>query len=238
MMNRTTRAMAALAIAVLTMTAVGGLASPASAQTDPGAGSKAQSALLQKIDARLGQLQKLGTQVDGAAALTPDHATALRAVLAEHEAGLTALRADVASTTELTQLAKDAKSMVEDHRVYLVLTPQVHLVIAHDAGARAIDLATTKVEPKLSAAIAKAEAAGKDVTQAKADRDAFTAAVSAASTALDGVDTTALALQPKDYPGNRSTIEGARNQVKQARDDLRAARDAAKKVVDDLKALR
>ncbi len=124
--------------------------------------------------------------------------------------------------------------MIDDYRVYVVVTPQVHLTIATDVGEHAVAVANEKIAPKLDAAIARAKENGKDVTKAQADDDAFKAAVAAAAADLDGLSATLLAQVPHGYPANHQTFLDARAKVADARAKLAEARTDARNVVEDL----
>src|SRR5690242_7071967 len=125
-MNRTQRIAAAACAATITFGTIGLTASAAFAQDGP----VAKRTVEEKIDQRLAQLSRLQHAVDGSKDLTDGDRSALDTILSNEVSGLTALRADVDAATDAKTIAADAKSMIDDYRVYVVVTPQVHLTIA------------------------------------------------------------------------------------------------------------
>ena len=235
-MNRIHRLAATAFAATIAVGTLGLTASAASAAPTQDALGVAKHTVETKIDARLAQLAQLQHQVDGSKNLTDGDRSALDTILANEVSGLTALRSKVESETTTAAVAADAKSMIDDYRVYVVVTPQVHLTIAADVGEHAVEVANDKIAPKLDAAIAQAQANGKDVTKAQADDDAFKAAVAAAAADLDGQSATLLAQEPHGYPANHQTFLDARAKIADARAKLAEARTDAHNVVEDLRA--
>ena len=84
-------------------------------------------------------------------------------------------------------------------------------------------------------AAAKAEAAGRDVTQAKADLDAMKAQIASADAAAGSVPGAVLGLTPADWNANHDVLTPARQQLRVARTDLRVARDLAVKIRNELR---
>jgi hypothetical protein len=189
------------------------------------------------IDRRLVTLDKLAHRVDTAKGLTSSDRSTLASQIAAEKTGLTSLRGHVAADADCPSLRTDAKSVVDDYRVYLVMEPKVHLVISADS------ITAVTNSDKISDAIAKLQdgidkkqAQGKDVTQAQAHLDDMKAKVAAAKAAVANVTSSVIGLQPADYPGNRATIVAGRDSVRAGRTDLRAARADGRAVIADLRA--
>lgn len=235
-MNRIQRLAASAVAATIALGTLGLTASAATAAPAQDALGVAKHTVETKIDARLAQLAQLQHQVDASKNLTDGDRSALGTILADEVTGLTALRSKVDRETTTAAVAADARSMIEDYRVYVVVTPQVHLTIATDVGEHAVEVANDVIAPKLDAAIAQARANGKDVTKAQADDDAFKAAVTAAAADLDGQSATLLAQVPHGYPANHQTFLDARAKIADARAKLAEARADAHDVVADLEA--
>ena len=228
------RSIATLAAATIGLGTLGLAATPALAA--PRVGTAAKQEIDRKIDERLARLSLLHSKVDGGKRMTDSDRTTLDGILETDTSGLTALRIQVDAATDAKTLAGYAKSMVEDYRVYMVVTPQVHLTIGSDAvGAITTQLVST-LEPKLDDAIAKAKAAGKDTTAAEAANATVKADVAAAAADVEGLSPTLVALTPHGYPANEPTMVDARAKLADARTQLNGARAAAHQVVDALKA--
>ena len=192
------------------------------------------------IDRRLTSLGELQGTVSNNTYLTAGHkATLLGEITAENE-GLAALRVKIAGDTDRATLVADCKSIVEHYRVYLLMLPKAHLMIASDAsvtiGQKLTDLAT-----KLQAAIDKAKGAGKDVGDAQRDLNNLKAATSAGVGATAPVPTLlnfALPLNPSDFEADEQNVKSARTDMGTAHTNFVQARSDARQVIADLKALK
>jgi hypothetical protein len=214
---------------VLTLTAAAAIAvaangSPATAKDDT-ALAAAKKLTIARIDGRLAALKVDGVAIRNAARLSDGHQSAIQAILDHDTAGLTALKAKVATETTVSAVKDDARSMVVDYRVYMLVGPQVRLTIAADV-ATAADARLGEVADKLAAAIEKAKAAGQDVAEAQAKLDHMRAELVAAN--ADGAADTLLTTQPSpDAAAMKAAKDAARAKIKAAREHLRnAAADA------------
>jgi hypothetical protein len=175
------------------------------------------------IDVRLADLAKIDATLSGSKNTTAEHKSTQTASNTAAVSGLTALKAKIAGDTDAATLATDCKSIYEGYRVFALRAPQTHLVIAGDAESFAV----TKlggVVPKLSDAIDKAAAAGKDVTAAKAALTDLQAKVADAGTHANGLADSVIGYVPSDYNANHDLLDGARANAKAAAADLKAAR--------------
>jgi hypothetical protein len=186
------------------------------------------------VDARLTELTKLDGRVAGATRITDAHRSSLTTIISSARAGLTDLKAQIASDTTAASLKPDCTSVVVDYRVFALRAPQVNLVIGSDAESAVI----TKIEglePRLSDAIAKAAAKGIDVTAAQAAFADLQAKVADASGKVTGLGDTVIAYTPADYNADHTLLDAPRTAVKDARADLKAARDDAKTIATTLR---
>ncbi|GAA1647672.1 hypothetical protein ACFQY4_02035 [Catellatospora bangladeshensis] len=186
-----------------------------------------------RIDGRLAMLKVSGVAIRNAARLTDAHQAALQKIIDADLAGLTELRAKVAAETTVEAVRADARSMVEDYRVYLLVRPQVHLTVAADVESAALTR-LRDAHGKLAEAVAAAKAAGRDVGDAEAKLAHLKAELDAVD--LAGVADTLLAVEPgPDAAAIRTKTGAARAAVRAARTHLRAALADAKAVRDILK---
>ncbi len=192
------------------------------------------------IDRRLTSLGDLQGKVSSSTYLTAgDKATLLGEISAEND-GLAALRVKIAADTDRATLVTDCKNIVEHYRVYLLMIPKAHLMIASDAasviGQKLTDLAT-----KLQADIDRAKSAGKDTADAQRDLANLKAAISAGTGAagpVDGLLNFALPLNPSEYPADQQNVKTARTDMGTTHTNFVQAGKDAKQVVADLKALK
>ena len=189
-----------------------------------------------EIDRRFETLDYLAAVVNRVPALTDEHEAALERILATTRAGLRALRAEIEADTTIAELRIDIPKIAKDFRVYLLVSPQVHLVIAADA----VDAAVRRFGPvieRLEAAIDRAEAAGKDVTHARELLAMLIEDVRAADAAVEGVAAEVLVLTPADWNDGTAqpVLRAARHDVAEARDHLRQAVRAAHTIIAELR---
>jgi len=238
-----------LALAIGTATTAALLAAaPAGAQIDeppvlPGTGDRcvpddrldaARLRVLEAIDRRLATVEHLGGAVDRAASLTDAHRSTIDATLASTSSGLTDLRATVEAEDDGCELADEARSVVEDFRVYVVVLPQARVTIGGDRVA-GVEPKLDQLAERLAQRIDEAAADGEDVTDAQAAHDAFVAAYEEAVATAAPIGDRVLALVAADWPEPaQPTLEQAREDLRAAVEDLRAARGFARDVVDAL----
>lgn len=189
-----------------------------------------------EIDRRLDTLAKLQKAVDGSKALSDAHEAALDRILASTTSGLTALRADIDAATTEAALREQIRRIFEDFRVYVLVSRQVRLLVADDvvfAAANRADSAADRVEQAIEAA----EAAGRDVGDARDHLAAMTAAIGAARVAVDGDASAVLALTPDEWNAGdaKPILDEARSSVAKARASLRTAVREARSALADLR---
>lgn len=185
-----------------------------------------------EIDRRLATIDRLGSAIDNARALTDAHEATLKAILDSSAAGLRALRAEIQADPSVPEVRRDIKRIFEDFRIYALVARQVWLVMAADA-ADAAGAALNGTAADLASLIAQAEASGKDVTEAKANLAAMQAAIDAALAGVDGVADGVLPLTPAAWNAGTAgpILRDARQAIVDARADLRTAASEARQVI-------
>lgn len=226
-MKRTLVATAAIA-GVLALTGA-----PASAADDATRLANAKKLTVARIDGRLAALRADGVAVKAAATLTDAHQNTLQGILDHDTAGLTALKTKVNGETTLDAIKDDARSMVVDYRIYMLVGPQVRLTVAADVAA-SVDARLGDVAGRLQKAIDAAKAAGKDVTAAQAKLDDLRQQIGAVD--VTGVADTLLGVRPSpDANALKAAKDAARTKLRDARTHLKAAVADAKSIRDLLK---
>jgi len=220
-----------------TTTAVPGPATSGPASTPsctPAVFSSVQSLVQTELANRVTQLNMLVGRVDNALHLTASDSSALLADLTQTELpGIQALQATVAHETTCIGLLHDAHAMVFDYRVYLLMTPQTDLVILNDAVTHA-EGAVAGLETRISGGIDNARRLGRDVSGAQSAFADYQTQVSAAAALTSSQSAALLALAPRGYPGDATTLVQARTNVSNARNDLHAARSDLSQIIQDL----
>jgi hypothetical protein len=152
------------------------------------------------LSGRVSQLHALTGAVAGGTALSASDAATLSTDLANELSGITALEQKVPTDTTCADAIADAHAMVSDYRVYVVMTPQVHLTITADSET-ALGGRITGLEPQITAAIAAAGNAGKNVTAANRALAGLESQVGAAEHASSPIPSQVLGFTPASYPG-------------------------------------
>lgn len=231
---------AALALTIAATAALAVAPGPASAQT--ARQQQRQDAQLTfvktrahaEVERREAELTRLQTQVNASTRVTASHRSTLLGQISSAADGLRGVDAKVQADTDVNTARADAQVIVTGYRVFVLVAPRTHIVIAADidsAGAARL----SAVADKLDAAIAQAQAKGKDVSGAKASLADMRAKVADAKAKAGAVPDSVLPLTPAGYPGNKPTLVAARDSVQTARGDLRTAIADARAVVAALK---
>ena len=192
------------------------------------------------IDRRLGSLGDLRGKVSSSTYLTAGNRAMLLGEIGSENDGLAALRLKIAGDTDRATLVADCKSIVEHYRVYMLMIPQAHVMVASDAAA-AIGQKLTDLSARLQADIEKAKVAGKDTSDAQRDLHNLNTAIgagTAAAAAVDGLVNFSLPLNPSAYEADEQNVKTARTDIGTAHTNFVQARSDAKQVVADLKALK
>lgn len=189
---------------------------------------------LAAIDVRLPALAAAKTALSGNDHVTDDHGAALVTDLDGTATRLRELAEQIKADTDLATLRDHCRSIFEDNRVFALVLPRVRLVAGADtateAGAKLGDIAA-----RLADAIAKAEGAGQDVSQAKLDLDLMKAHIASGVASAGGVPGAVMGLTPADWNADHEVLTPARQSLRSARADLRVARDLAWQIRNELK---
>ncbi len=193
------------------------------------------------IEQRITSLNKAITNVQSASRLSDSQKSTLVATYQTIINNLNTLKTKIDADTDLTILRSDAKSIVVNYRVYILVLPQERITWAAD---RILDVAVNlnALAGKLQTRITQAQTNGKNVSvlqatlmdlQGKindAQVQAQNAANGVAGLTPDGGDKSKLT-------SNNQAIQTARTAIKTAVQDLKAAWSDAKSIVAGLKAL-
>jgi hypothetical protein len=170
-----------------------------------------QMQLETQLKDRTGQLARLSADVTGATSLTTAHAALLSSRLTSESASIAALVAKVPTDTTLAELNTDRAAMLQDNRVYAVMTPQVFETIEGDSIAVQVTTDTAS-EPTLQTSVSAL--VGEPGYQTALNHyNAFVKSVTSASLAVTDVETTELAQTPADFPGDTHIFVNANKRL-------------------------
>jgi len=178
----------------------------ASAETRKATGTQLRKdkALLE-IDRRVTRLNRLINKINALKRLTDAQKSALVTQVQDEINTLTALKTKIQSETDPAQLQADKKSIVLSYRVYALFVPKIQIIAHAD---RIMNVA---------------ELMAKKTTNADALKK-----INDAKTLAQGAIDTVVPLTPEGYPGNKSSLQSARNNLKVALKDLNDARKLMK----------
>lgn len=178
------------------------------------------------ITRRVTDLAAVMRLLDAATHVSASDRSTLDGQIATASSGLTMLKGTIDADTTLRQLRLDCRSIVTTYRVYLVLIPKVHLVVAADrvlAASAALNNLAALVQGRIAAA------GGGSATLQAALSD-LVAKAGGAQTAAAGIPGALLPLEASGYPANRPALLSARASLATARTDLAAALADAKTI--------
>lgn len=227
-MHRTRRfrtTLAATSLAAVAAVAAPGMAAAAkppqgSTGSSPGL-TAARQRLEQQLNLRVHQLQALSADVSKwSSTLSPADLGALDDKLAQATTSINALVASVPNDTP-AELRAARRTMVEDNRVFAVLTPEVYEVIEADtvaSQAASLGAQETTLQQEV------AQLSGQVGYRAALANDrAFVAAVGRAEAAVARVTSSLLAQAPQDFPRDRGLFVRANRQLLAASEALARA---------------
>ena len=192
-----------------------------------------------EIARRITTLDMLTTRIDKAEWAPANHAAHLTNEIRTTKNGLLDLKAKIDAETDIAALKTEIRQIATDFRVYALVAPKVNLVLGADR-ALAADERFEDIDQKLSNLIAQAEAAGKDVTDAKAHLARMNAAVDKAMSLAGPIPDAVLPLTVAQFNSGTAgpVLTDARTKLAEARAQLRTAVAEAKACREALGLLR
>jgi len=186
------------------------------------------------INNRLSRITTLQRLINDSQHVTSDHRSTLLSQLASASNGLSQLKAKIGSDADPSTLRTDCRNIVQDFRIYVLVSPKVREVLVSDWETDIASRLST-IAGKIQTAIDSAKAKGKDVTTAQSDLAQMKTAIANANAAIGGVATSVINLQPSDWPGAHDTLVTGRQSLRTGRDDLRTARDDGRNAAQALR---
>jgi hypothetical protein len=196
-----------------------------------------QAAVDVRIDLRIKTLQALKIAIGAATNLTGADKSTLTGIVDGDITGLGALRTKTDAETTVVGVAADAKSMIVDFRVYMLVVPKVRFTIASDQET-AVIAKLQAVHDKLAGIATQLGSSGKDVASIQAQLGDMASKLAAATSAINGLSAQLLTVTPSpDGSAMIAAVAPVRTGVKTGRADLRAAAADAKSAASALKTL-
>lgn len=190
------------------------------------------------IDQRLTVLNKAIERVNKATRVSEGERSAIIAELNGHIDTLTTLKATIDAETDVDNLKALIKSIVNDHRIYVVVLPRTRGELA--AGrANAVLVRLNALSGKMTRWMDAAKARGKDVSQVEALYQDFQARIADADSQVDAAMSHFQSMQPAaDTSAAKSHLESGKAAMHTARQDLKTAQQDLRKIIVQFKGLR
>ena len=202
----------------LTATAAGAVDTTAGLQTIK---DNAHAAITNRVTA----LNKTISSVNGDAFLGPDQA-ALVTGMQNDITGLNALDTTIQGDSTVTAARADAQKIFTDYRIYALVLPVTHMVVAADAMTNVVIPKMNTVASTLQVVITKLNATAQQATL-----DDMKTQIAAAKTATDGLSAELQAFTPAQWNANHDLLSADRGRLQTARADLGKARHDATTIV-------
>jgi hypothetical protein len=187
-----------------------------------------------KTTARIGALNTAIAKVNAAHDISSADRATILGTLNGDLAGMNTIEAKLAADTTVATAAADYETIFTTYRVYAVAIPQSHLAAAADRMTSTSIPKLTDAQAKLTAALAGPDAS-KSTPALQADLTDMSTQIAAASAALNGIASEALAVTPSAFNSNHSVLEPVRTAVKAAIADLKKAAADGKTVLAAIK---
>ncbi|HLF70411.1 MAG TPA: hypothetical protein VI541_05585 [Actinomycetota bacterium] len=185
---------------------------------------------LRAIERRLPVLERLALRIETNRRLDDARRDVLSQQVRDVSSGIMALRGRLASGSSLESLLAECRSVRSRFRVFVVVEPKVHLVIAGDRS-----LATAEklenIHGRLTARVDQAQTEGRDMLEARVILDRMKSALDKAKSEAASAIAIAIALDPADHPNNRDQLRAARTLLRSAFADLKQALGEARAVM-------
>jgi hypothetical protein len=187
-----------------------------------------------EIDRRLDRLHQLSSTISGASRLSASDTSTLSTEVSTQANGLTSLKAQIQSDTDLDSARIDAQSIFSEYHVYALIVPKVWMVrVADDQ--QAVETKLNILSGKLQTRVNQAHDKGKDVGAMQNQLNDMIAQTQAAQKISSVVEQQVLPLQPTDYSNDHTILSGYRDQLKAAHANNKAALADAKAIVQGIK---
>jgi hypothetical protein len=174
----------------------------------------ARQALEAKLATRSTRLQHLSADVTGATTLATNVSLTLQARLSSEEASINALIAKVPTDTTRAELNADNSAMLNDNRVYAVMSPQVFEMI--EASVVAGQVATMQGNESTLQSEVTSLVGLPGYANALNHYNNYVARISNWSSKIVTVQSSVLAQTPQGYPGNTDVFVNANHEILRA----------------------
>ncbi|HEX8932178.1 MAG TPA: hypothetical protein VF810_03430 [Patescibacteria group bacterium] len=183
-----------------------------------------------EISRRITSLNNLLNRINNFKNISATQRAAFIAQVQSEISALNTLQTKISADTDIATLRADVKSIVDAYRVYALFMPQLNIIAAGDRILTIADDMTTHastLEAKINAQQAKGQNVADLLTLLSDMKAKIADAKTQAQAAIDAVTP----LTPAGFPGNKATLQGARQMLTTAIHDLNTARQDARQII-------
>lgn len=189
-----------------------------------------------EISRRLTTLNNLTSVINSAQYLTASDKSSLSSEVTTEVSDLTSLKTKLDAETTISAATADDTAVITEYRVYLLVVPQVYIVISAD-NQQSVEAALSKAATGFQSAITTAQNAGKNVTTLQSELSSLNSQVTAAQAISSNMETTVVGITPTTFNGNETILTGDYNKLLTAQTDNEAAINDANQLLTGLQAL-
>jgi len=183
-----------------------------------------------EISRRTEALNKLITRISEFKKLSSTQKSTLTTQVQAQIDALNALLTKINADTDVATLKTDVKSIVDSYRIYALFIPQIQILGSADKILSITDEMTT-LSTTLEAKIGEQQAKGQNVTDLQTLLTDMKAKIADAKTQAQAAIDAVTPLTPAGFPGNKTTLQSARQMLTTAITDLNTARQDARQIV-------
>lgn len=149
---------------------------------------------------------------------------------------INALEEEILATNDLAALKTKVKSIVTDFRIYVVILPQSHGLMAADR-LQAYEQKLDELKAKTQTKVSELKDSGKDVASLESLLEQATAKLNETKTSIETAEAKFSSMQVSDVAGARTLKLEGKEALVLARDTLRRVRDDLQNVIKGIKDL-
>lgn len=195
----------------------------------------------QEINRRVVVLNNVISTANNMKKISDTDKASLIAIAQKNIDDLTALKTKIDADVDLATIKTDRAGITKSYRIFMLIVPKIHILAAADRIEATTDL-MNGVVTKITAKIATAQAAGKDVTTLNTVLAEMQAKIADANTQAEKAKTAVLTLVPDNGDKTAMTANGAalktgKGFIKAGQDDLKVSRTDVETIRTGLKAL-
>jgi len=187
-----------------------------------------------EINRRVTSLNNLISKINGLKKLTDVQKTVFVAQVQAQITNLNVLKTKIDADTDLTTLKTDVQSIVKSYRVYLLLIPQINILIAADSldtVADRLDVLAGKLELRINTA------GDVDVTKLKTNLENLETKTADIKVQAQKARDAVIPLTPDGYPGNKTILLQGRQYITVGIKDVNSAKEYALSIIIGLKGI-